>query len=287
MEPPAGPEGRRKRRLVRRADPDAEKKVTDVKVLILAGGLGTRLGEETSIRPKPMVEIGSQPILWHIMKYYAAFGHTEFGVLMGYKHEVIVDYFMQYHVRHAHLRIDLCNNDVQILKPDCEPWIVNLLNTGRDAMTGARIRKARELVGNSTFMLTYGDGLSDVDLNALLSCHRKSGKLATLTAVQPAGRFGALELAEDGTVNSFQEKPQGDGAWINGGFFVLEPDIFDLIPEGDAAVWEGEPLKALARSGQLNAYKHRGFWHPMDMLKDKLALCALWEQGRAPWKIWP
>ncbi len=255
-------------------------------VLLLAGGFGTRLGEETSIKPKPMVEIGESPILWHIMKYYAAFGHTEFCVLMGYKHEVIIDYFMNYHVHHSHLRIDLQNNDVKIFKPDCEPWVVNLLNTGRDAMTGARIRKARDLVGNNTFMLTYGDGLSDVNLDELIECHRKSGKLATLTAVQPAGRFGALDLDGDGTVTSFQEKPQGDGAWINGGFFVLEPEVFDFIPEGKNVMWEDVPLKELARAGQLNAYRHRGFWHPMDMLKDKLALCSLWEQGRAPWKIW-
>ena len=255
-------------------------------VLLLAGGLGTRLGEETNIKPKPMVEIGEQTILWHIMKYYAAFGHTDFGVLMGYKHEVIVDYFINYYAHHSNLRVDLQRNSVEIFQSHCEPWVINLLDTGRDALTGSRIRKARELVGNNTFMLTYGDGLSDVDLNELLANHKKSGKLATLTAVQPAGRFGALEVANDGTVESFQEKPQGDGAWINGGFFVLEPEVFDFIPDGEQVMWEDAPLRNLARAGQLNAYKHRGFWHPMDMMKDKVALCSLWEQGRAPWRIW-
>lgn len=255
-------------------------------VLLLAGGLGTRLGEETNIKPKPMVEIGEQPIIWHIMKYYAAFGHSEFGILMGYKHEMIVDYFINFYARHSNLRLDLRNNSVEMSDSTCEPWVVNLLNTGLKSLTGSRIRKARHLVGRNTFMLTYGDGVSDVNLDELLDCHKRAGKIATLTAVKPTGRFGALGLAEDGAVESFQEKPQGDGAWVNGGFFVLEPEIFDFIPDGDQVVWEDTPLKRLASAGQLNSYKHNGFWHPMDMLKDKVELSRLWEQGRAPWKIW-
>lgn len=257
-----------------------------MKVLLLAGGLGTRLGEETNVKPKPMVEIGDYPIIWHIMKYYSSFGHHSFVVLMGYKKEVIIDYFVNYYTHNSNFCIDMKNNNMEVCQSHCEPWVINFLDTGRTAMTGARIRKARELVGNETFMLTYGDGLSNVDIDALLECHKKAGKLATLTAVQPAGRFGAIELGEDNTVSSFQEKPKGDGAWVNGGFFVLEPEIFDVIPEGDQVVWEADPLQTLAQAGQLNAYRHHGFWQPMDMLKDKKTLCSLWEQGRAPWKRW-
>lgn len=257
-----------------------------MKVLILAGGLGTRIGEETSIKPKPMICIGDYPILWHIMKYYATFGHNDFGILMGYKHEVIIDYFLNYYTHNCNLHIDLSTNITTYQKNKCDPWTLDLLNTGTHAMTGARIRKAKELVGNETCMLTYGDGLSNVDINALIQSHKQSGKLVTVTAVQPSGRFGALDIGEEGIVHKFQEKPKGDGAWINGGFFVLEPGAFDYIPEGENVTWEDVPLKTLAEAGQLNSYQHRGFWHPMDMLKDKTELTALWESGKAPWKLW-
>ena len=258
-----------------------------MKVFILAGGLGTRLGEETGIRPKPMVEIGGQPILWHIMKIYSHYGFNDFVILCGYMHQVIKEYFMNYYMNHSDVTFDMQTNTTTIHRSVIEPWRVTLVNTGRDSMTGARIKKAREYAGNETFMLTYGDGVSYVDLPKILSFHKKSGKIATVTAVQPTGRFGALEIDESASiVCKFQEKPQGDGAWINGGFFVLEPKVFDYIPDGDTSVFEQEPLRNLARDGELAAYKHRGFWRPMDMLKDKQDLNRLWDSGSAPWKVW-
>lgn len=257
-----------------------------MKVLILAGGLGTRLGEETGIRPKPMVEIGNQPILWHIMKIYSYYGFNDFVVLCGYKQEVIREYFVNYYMNNSNFTIDLTNNNITVHKNICEPWKVTLLDTGRDTLTGGRIKKARDYIGNEPFMLTYGDGVSDVNLHELVASHKKSGKLATLTSHQPEGRFGALSIDPQGTIKSFQEKPKEGGAWINAGFFVLQPEIFDYIPDGDDAIWEQEPLKNLAKDGQLNAYKHDGFWHAMDMLKDKMDLNKMWDKNMAPWKVW-
>lgn len=257
-----------------------------MKVLLLAGGLGTRLGEETSIRPKPMVEIGGYPIIWHIMKLYTHYGLTDFVILCGYKSEVIKEYFVNYYTNNSDVTIDFQTNQIDVHMNRCEPWKVTLLYTGRNAMTGSRIKQACKFVGDEPFMLTYGDGVSDVDINKLLDCHKKSGKLVTLTAVQPTGRFGALNIEPSGTISRFQEKPVGDGAWVNGGFFVCEPKAFDYIPDGDNVIWEREPLTQLAKEGQLNAYKHYGFWHPMDTLRDKIELNEQWSAGKALWKVW-
>lgn len=257
-----------------------------MKVLILAGGLGTRLGEETGIRPKPMVGIGGFPILWHIMKIYSYYGHNDFVVLTGYKQEVIKDYFVNYHMTNSDLTIDLATNSVEIHKNHCEPWKVTLLYTGRSTLTGGRIKKAKDFVGKERFLLTYGDGVSDVNINEVIKCHERSGKLCTLTAFQPEGRFGAIGIDDNGFVTSFHEKPKEGGSWINAGFFVCEPEIFDYIPDGDDAVWEQEPLRNLANDGKLNSYKHFGFWHAMDMLKDKEDLNKMWAANKAPWKIW-
>lgn len=257
-----------------------------MKVVILAGGLGTRLGEETSIKPKPMVEIGGYPIIWHIMKIYAHYGFQDFIILGGYKHEVIKDYFLNYAGRHSDMTINLASGASVVHNNRAEPWNVTMLYTGKNTMTGGRIRQAKPYVGNETFLLTYGDGVSDVNIAQVVDFHKKSGKLATLTAVQPEGRFGIVEATGDGTVTNFQEKPKSESSWINGGFFVCEPDVFEYIPDDDAAVWEKAPLQNLARDGKLGMYKHRGFWRPMDMLKDKLDLNAMWDSGNAPWRIW-
>ncbi|MBO5011740.1 MAG: glucose-1-phosphate cytidylyltransferase [Elusimicrobiaceae bacterium] len=257
-----------------------------MKVLLLAGGLGTRLGEETALRPKPMIEIGGYPILWHIMKLYTHYGFTDFIILCGYKSEVIKEYFLNYYTNNSDVTINFANNEIDIHRNRCEPWKVTMLYTGRNAMTGSRIKQARHYVGEHPFMLTYGDGVADVDIKQLLAAHKKAGKLATLTAVQPSGRFGALDIRPDNAITQFQEKPVGDGAWVNGGFFVCEPKVFDYIPDGEQAVWEKEPLMKLAKDGQLNAYKHKGFWHPMDTLKDKIELNGKWDSGTAPWKVW-
>ncbi len=257
-----------------------------MKVVILAGGLGTRLSEETGIIPKPMVEIGGRPILWHIMKIYSHFGFNDFLILTGYKSHVIKDYFINYYTRYSDITVDMATQSIEIHKTRTEPWKVTLLYTGADTMTGGRIKKAQEYLNGEPFMLTYGDGLSDINLNALLEAHQKSGKLATMTAVQQPGRFGAISVSEDHSIRSFLEKPKGDGAWINGGFFVLESGIFDYLPGDDSTIWEQKPLQSLAQNGQLNAYKHEGFWRPMDTLKDKLDLTTLWNSGTSPWKVW-
>lgn len=257
-----------------------------MKVVILAGGLGTRLSEETGLKPKPMVEIGGRPILWHIMKTYSHYGFNDFIVLTGYQSHVIKDYFINYYTRYSDITVDMRHNSVKIHEHRNEPWKVTMLYTGQDTMTGGRIKKAQHYIGKETFMLTYGDGVSNVNIKNLLEFHKKSGKLATLTSVQPTGRFGALDISEEGIVESFNEKPKGDGAWVNGGFFVLEPKIFDYIQEGDQTVWEREPMEHLARDKQLNAYKHKGFWRPMDTLRDKTELTDMWMCGKAPWAVW-
>ncbi|MFN7643655.1 MAG: glucose-1-phosphate cytidylyltransferase [Burkholderiales bacterium] len=255
-----------------------------MKAVILAGGLGTRLAEETSIRPKPMVEVGGRPILWHILKHYSRHGINEFVVCLGYRGYVIKEYFANYFMHMSDITFDLAKNKMEICQRHCEPWRVTLIDTGEDTQTGGRLRRVAKYVGDETFCFTYGDGVSDVDLTALIAFHRKQGRLATLTSVQPQGRFGALDI-EGGRITRFEEKPQGDGTWVNGGFFVLEPKVLSYI-EGDATSWEREPLETLAREGQLSAWTHRGFWQPMDTLRDKMKLEDLWQRGVAPWKTW-
>jgi glucose-1-phosphate cytidylyltransferase len=256
-----------------------------VKVVILAGGLGTRLMEETATRPKPMVEIGGRPMLWHIMKYYGSYGFTEFVVCLGYRGYMIKEYFANYLIHNSDVTIDLQKNQVEILHRAQEPWRVTLVDTGESTMTGGRLKRIAPFVaGDAAFFCTYGDGLSDVDLPALAEFHRSSGALATLTAVQPPGRYGALDL-EGSLVRRFREKPSGDGGSINGGFFVLDPKVLDYI-DGDATHFEVEPLEGLARDGQLRAFEHSGFWQAMDTLRDRGQLEALWASGRAPWARW-
>ena len=257
-----------------------------MKVVILAGGLGTRLSEETGLRPKPMVGIGGHPILWHIMKIYAHYGFKEFVVLCGYKSEVIKDYFVNYYMNNSDVTVDLATNNVEIHQNISEPWKVTMFYTGKYTQTGGRIRKIKDFIGNEPFLLTYGDGVADVDISAVVASHQESKKLATLTSIQPNGRFGSLEIEDDGKVLSFQEKPKGEGGWINGGFFVLQAEIFNYIPDREDAIWEQEPLKQLASEGQLNAYMHHGFWHCMDTLKDKDELNTMWAENKAPWKVW-
>ena len=255
-----------------------------MKVLILAGGVGSRLSEETVLKPKPMVEIGGHPILWHIMKMYSHYGFNDFVILTGYKSHVIKEYFVNYYQRYSDITVNMVTNEVTVHQTRQEPWTVTMLYTGQDTMTGGRIKKAAAYIGNEPFLLTYGDGVSDVDIPATIAAHKKSGKLITMTAVKPSGRFGALSIDENNTITSFQEKPQGDGAWVNGGFFVCEPQVLDYI-KGDV-YFEQAPLEKLAQEGQLHAYKHSGFWQPMDTLKDKKLLTDLWYSGQAPWKKW-
>ena len=257
-----------------------------MKVVILAGGFGTRLSEETGVKPKPMVEIGDKPILWHIMKIYSAHGLNEFIICLGYKGHFIKEYFSTYWLHRSDVTFDLRKNNMQVHQNGTEPWKVTLIDTGQKTMTGGRIKRVRDYIGDQTFCLTYGDGVTDVDISALIDFHRRENVMATLTAVQPPGRFGAFNLErQEARISTFKEKPQGDGAWINGGFFVLEPGVMDYI-EGDGTVWEREPMERLAQEGQLGAFRHKGFWQPMDTLRDKMFLEGLWQQGNAPWKVW-
>ena len=255
-----------------------------MKVAILAGGLGTRLTEETIIKPKPMVEIGGKPMLWHIMNIYAAYGFREFVISLGYKGELIKDYFLNYRQHASSISVDLRSGAVSIHEGNHEDWIVHLLDTGIDTNTGGRVKRAAEFIGREPFMLTYGDGVSDVNIPALIEFHKKQKKLVTLTAVRPPARFGQMVI-EDGRVVQFKEKPQISEGWINGGFFVLEPDIVDYI-EGDQTAWEFESLERLAAEGQVSAYQHDAFWQCMDTLRDVHLLDRLWQEGKAPWKVW-
>lgn len=256
-----------------------------MKVVILAGGFGTRLSEETVVKPKPMVEIGGKPMLWHIMKIYSHFGHNEFVICLGYKGYLIKEYFANYFLHMADVTFDMEHNTMNVHNKNAEPWKVTLVDTGDSTLTGGRIKRVREYVQDETFMMTYGDGVADVDVEALIDTHQKAGRLATVTAVQPSGRFGALDLQQDGKVSGFQEKPRGDGSWINGGFFVLEPGILNYI-DNDETIWERAPMERLSKDGQLGSFKHTGYWKPMDTLRDKLELEQKWEQGDAPWKLW-
>jgi glucose-1-phosphate cytidylyltransferase len=256
-----------------------------MQVVILAGGLGTRISEETSSRPKPMVEIGGKPILWHIMKMYSAHGFKDFIICCGYKGYMIKEYFANYFLHMSDVTFDMVNNNsMQIHQQHAEPWKITLIDTGENTLTGGRLKRVSQYLGNGDFCFTYGDGLGDVDLTQLISFHRAHGKLASITAVQSPGRFGALDL-DGNSVRNFVEKPHGDGMYINGGFFVLSPKVIELIDD-DSTIWEKKPLEALSSSGQLQAFKHSGFWQPMDTMRDKQHLEELWATGKAPWKVW-
>ena len=259
--------------------------MTAMKVVILAGGLGTRLSEETVIRPKPMVEIGDRPILWHIMKIYSAFGFKDFIICQGYKGYMIKEYFANYDLHNSDVTLDFCEHTVTTHRRNTEDWRITLVDTGNETQTGGRLKRVREYLGAETFCMTYGDGVTDLNIADLVAFHRSHGRKATVTATQPSGRFGALRFGNGAEVIGFQEKPTGGGGWINGGFFVLEPEVCDLIDD-DLAIWEREPMERLASSSQLMGYHHPGFWHPMDSLRDKNYLESLWRENRAPWKIW-
>ena len=256
-----------------------------MKAVILAGGLGTRIAEETVLRPKPMVEIGGRPILWHLMKLYSHHGINDFVICCGYKGYVIKEYFSNYFLHMSDVTFDMGRGSMQVHNQNAEPWKVTLVDTGEHTATGGRLRRVRPYLGQQDFCFTYGDGLADLDIGQLVAFHRAHGRKATMTAVRPPGRFGSVELEGD-AISRFVEKPLGDGGWINGGFFVLHPDVIDRI-ESDATSWERSPLEGLARDGQLNAYRHQGFWQPMDTLRDRQTLEALWDSGTAPWKCWP
>jgi glucose-1-phosphate cytidylyltransferase len=257
-----------------------------VKVLLLAGGLGTRISEETDLRPKPMVEIGGKPILWHIMKIYSKYGFNDFVILLGYKGYYIKEYFANYFLHQSDVTIDMKTGKMEVLNNSSEPWKVTLLDTGINSMTGGRVKRAQDFIGNEPFMLTYGDGVSDINIKDLVKFHKLHGKAMTMTSAQPDGRFGALNIDENNQVHEFKEKPKGDGNWINAGFFVCEPKVFDYITEGDSTVFEQAPLMNLAKEGEIFTYKHDGFWKPMDTLKDKNDLNKLWDNNQAPWKVW-
>lgn len=255
-----------------------------MKAIILAGGLGTRISEESNIRPKPMIEIGGKPILWHIMKSYSAYGINDFVICCGYKGYLIKEYFANYFLHMSDVTIDMTTNAIEIHEKNAEPWRVTMVDTGMETQTGGRLKRVAQYIGDGDFCMTYGDGVGSIDIGALIAFHKEHGKLATMTAVQPPGRFGALEL--DGScIQSFLEKPQGDGGWINGGFFVLNPKVLGLIKSSEV-IWEREPLEALAVDRQLQAFFHHGFWQPMDTLRDKNHLEDLWSSGHAPWKVW-
>jgi glucose-1-phosphate cytidylyltransferase len=260
-----------------------------MKAVILAGGLGTRFSEETDVRPKPMIEIGGKPILWHIMKIYSSQGVNDFIICAGYKGYVIKEYIANYALHNSDVTFDFRAPQgpvMEVHEQRSEPWRITIVDTGENTQTGGRLKRVQPYVGSETFCATYGDGLGDVDIQALLASHRHKGRLATVTAVQPMGRYGALDLGAEDAVRQFHEKPAGDGGWINGGFFVLEPEALDYIRLGDATQWEREPMEQLAADGQLAAYKHHGYWRPMDTLRDKRDLEALWAEGQAPWKTW-
>ena len=258
-----------------------------MKTVILAGGLGTRISEESHLKPKPMIEIGDRPILWHIMKIYSHYGFNDFIICLGYKGYVIKEFFADYYLHMSDVTFDFTNgNGIIIHQNVAEPWKVTLVDTGLNAQTGARVKRIQKYVGDETFFLTYGDGVSDIDINDLLEHHKASGKTATITAIQPGGRFGVLDIDDDNTIRSFVEKAKEDGGWINGGFMVLEPKVFDYLSEKDNCVFEREPMINMAKDAQLNAYKHTGFWQCMDTQRDKNALERLWQSGEAPWKRW-
>lgn len=257
-----------------------------MKVLILAGGFGTRMSEETARQPKPMVEIGGKPIVWHIMKLYSHYGFNEFVLLLGYRGYVIKEYFSNYFLHQSDVTIDLGNNSVEVHSNTSEPWKVTMLDTGVHTMTGGRILRARRYLEDQPFLLTYGDGVSNLDIGELLLFHEARGGLVTMTAVQPEGRFGAVDAGSEGQILGFSEKPKGDGGWINAGFFACQPGIFDYLKEGDETVLEKKPLESLAQAGELFAYEHRGFWKCMDTLRDTQTLNRMWDQGQAPWKVW-
>jgi len=256
-----------------------------MKVVILAGGYGTRLSEETVLKPKPMVEIGGRPILWHIMKIYSEYGYHDFIICLGYKGYMIKEYFANYFLHMADVTFNMKLNKMEVHQQKAEPWKVTLVDTGLDTMTGGRIKRIAPYIGKSNFMVTYGDGLSNININELVTYHKTHGKVGTMTAVQPSGRFGAVDIKNDGTISSFKEKPRGDGAWINGGFFVFTPRVFDYI-DGDATVFEKEPLESMANENELSAYRHNDYWQPMDTLREKNEMEKLWESHKAPWKIW-
>ncbi len=257
-----------------------------MKVVILAGGFGTRISEESHLKPKPMIEIGDRPVLWHIMKIYSSFGYNDFIICLGYKGYSIKEYFAHYFLHESDITFDFINGNEKVIhNHSAEPWKVTLVDTGLETMTGGRVRRVRDYIGNEPFMLTYGDGVSDVNINELVLYHKSHGKLATVTSIQPAGRFGALALDGSNHICGFQEKPKGDGAWVNGGFFIMEPKVLDFI-DSDDTILEREPLERLAQERQLVAYKHNGFWQPMDTLRDKNFLEDLWKSNSAPWKVW-
>ena len=256
-----------------------------MKAVILAGGLGTRISEETTVRPKPMIDIGGKPVLWHILKIYSQHGINDFVVCLGYKGYMVKEYFANYFLHTSDVTFDLANNRMDVHQQHAEPWRVTLVDTGDQTQTGGRLKRVENYLDGETFCFTYGDGLADIDITAQLAFHKTRASLATMCAVQPPGRFGAIDI-QDNRITRFEEKPSGDGSWINGGFFILEPGVFDYI-ESDATVWERDPLEALARDGELSAYMHAGFWQPMDTLRDKLKLEELWQNGHAPWKVWP
>lgn len=255
-----------------------------MKAVILAGGLGTRISEETHLKPKPMVEIGGKPILWHIMKSFSAYGINDFIICLGYKGYVIKEYFRNYYLHMSDVTFDMRNNSMSVHENMVEPWKVTLIDTGDETMTGGRLKRISPYLDDEDFCFTYGDGVTDVNISEVIKFHKEQGTLATVTAVQPPGRFGALDF-KGNKIQSFQEKPQGDGTWINGGYFVLSPQVLSRI-EGDSSVWEKYPMESLAQDGQLSAYPHVGFWRPMDTLRDKNALETMWSEGNAPWKAW-